>query len=158
MANISLGPGPVVIPLSDWTEESISAIYKASSQSDFSSAFDAFVSEDPEITVNNKRLSRAQYKALLQDERALEQSASVTFLGVVEVSSNKKEPQSAGSVGVFYRATIYERIKVGGASQTATVNSSLNIVVQEGDGPEDRRVTKVDQIITDEANPITFPN
>ncbi|KAH9921647.1 uncharacterized protein B0H18DRAFT_880058 [Fomitopsis serialis] len=118
MANISLGPGPVVIPLSDWAEESISAIYKASSQSEFSSAFDAFVSEDPEITVNDKQISRAQYKALLQGERALEQSASVAFLGVVE----------AGSVGVFYRATIYERIKVGGASQTATVNSSLNIV------------------------------
>ncbi|TFY56625.1 hypothetical protein EVJ58_g7530 [Rhodofomes roseus] len=158
MANITLGPGPVVIPLTDWVEESISAIYKASTPSDFGAAFDAFIDEDPEITVNGKRLSRAQYQGLFQGERALEQSATVSFLGAVEVPANKKEPESAGTVGVYYRATIYERIKVGGASTSSTVNSSLNVVVEEGDGPEDRRVTKVDQVISDEANPISLPH
>lgn len=90
--NVTLGPGPVVIPLDDWTRDSISAIYNAKTQSDFSSAFDAFIHEEANITVNGKHLSRAQYKALFQDERLLEQFATVSFLGSVEVPANKHEP------------------------------------------------------------------
>ncbi|KZT67875.1 hypothetical protein DAEQUDRAFT_672501 [Daedalea quercina L-15889] len=125
---ISLGPGPVVIPLTDWVEDSISAIYKATSPSDFSNAFDAFIDEDPHITVNGKHLSRAQYQGLFQGERALEQSASVSFLGAVEVPANKNEPESAGTVGVYYKATVYKKIRVGGAEVSSTVTSSLNVV------------------------------
>lgn len=89
---LPLGPGPVVIPLDDWTKDSISAIYDAKTQSEFSSAFDAFIHEEANITVNGKRLSRAEYKALFQGERLLEQFATVSFLGSVEVPANKDEP------------------------------------------------------------------
>ncbi|KZT67890.1 hypothetical protein DAEQUDRAFT_728669 [Daedalea quercina L-15889] len=85
------GLGPEIVPLTRWAENSISAIYKAPKQDDFTHAFDAFIAEDAQITVNGKHLSRAQYKELLQGERALEQSASVSFLGAVEVPAHTKE-------------------------------------------------------------------
>ena len=134
-----------MIPLDDWTQNSISAIYQAKTDSEFSSAFDAFIHEEASITVNGKHLSRAQYKALFQGERLLEQSARVSFLGSVEVPANKDEPvavstyilrrivlvltsSQAGSVGIFYKVIVDEKIKVLGADRSTTVNSSLNVV------------------------------
>lgn len=97
---VPLGPGPVIIPLGDWTQNSISAIYNAKTQSEFSSAFDAFVHEEANITVNGKRLSRAQYKALFQSEKFLEAGATVSFLGSVEVPADKNDPVAVRSINL----------------------------------------------------------
>ncbi|KAH9837623.1 uncharacterized protein C8Q71DRAFT_897953 [Rhodofomes roseus] len=156
MANVSLGHGPIVIPLTEWVENRISAIYKAPNQREFSTAFDEFVDEHAHITVNGKQLNRDQYKELFQGERALESSATVSFLGAVEVPANKKEHQSAGHVGVYYKAIVYERLVFGADRESRTVNSSLNVVVKDGGNLEGHRVTGVDQVIISEPNPVRF--
>ncbi|KZT05063.1 uncharacterized protein LAESUDRAFT_715119 [Laetiporus sulphureus 93-53] len=157
--SVLLGPGPVIIPLSAWAEDSISAIYKASSQSAFDSAFDEFLHKDAQITFNGKQLTRDQYREQLLEERVLEQSADISFTGAVEVPANKNDPVAAGSVGLFYKATVYKTIKVFGASASSTVNSSLNVVITDSKGEiANRKVLVLNQVLLDEANPVTPPH
>ena len=81
----------IVLPsLSNWTESHISAIYKA--QSDTSSAIDNFLSKDAVIVVNGKKISRDYFGKELQSEKFIEVSASVEFLNIVEVPSDKETP------------------------------------------------------------------
>jgi len=155
--SVTLGPGPVVIPLTQWTEESISALYNATTQTSFNSALDAFLLKDAHITVNGKHLTRDQYKQLLQGEQILERSAEVSFNGSVEVSKNPDEPAEAGNVGLFYTVTVIEKVNVFGAPATSTVTSSLNVTIVEDGGVEDRKVKTLNQVVAGHANPIHPP-
>lgn len=156
--SITLGPGPVVIPLTQWAEDSISAIYNATTESNFNDAFDAFLLKDAKITVNGKHLSVAQYKQKLVDQKILEQSAQVSYKGAVSVPKNPNEPAQAGSVGLFFTALIVEKLREFGAPVTRTVTSSVNLTIVEDGGVEDRKVSALTQIITVEANPVEPPH
>ncbi|PCH42850.1 hypothetical protein WOLCODRAFT_73732 [Wolfiporia cocos MD-104 SS10] len=124
--SISLGPGPVIIPLTAWAEDSISALFKATADN-FDSAFDSFLAEDVHITVNGKHLTREQYKQQILGEKALERTANVTFLNSVEVPKDENKPAQAGTVGLFYKAQIIEKLFVLGAPAGRTITSSVNL-------------------------------
>jgi hypothetical protein len=83
----------IVLPsLSNWTENHISAIYKATSQTDTSNALDDFLSKDAVITANGEKISRTDLTKDLQSEKFLELGASVTFVNIVEVPADKAAP------------------------------------------------------------------
>ena len=89
----------VLPPLKIWAEGHLSSVLKATTQSDFDDAFDAFLSKHVNITVNGQHLSRAQYKQQLLGESAVnKQSADVKFDGVVEVSTDPEQPVTVRSV------------------------------------------------------------
>jgi hypothetical protein len=73
----------VLPPLNRWAENNISELYRAKTQEQFNSIFDGFVAPKADIVVNGSRISREQYKQMLESQRALERSASVKFSGVV---------------------------------------------------------------------------
>ena len=144
--HIPTGPGPVVLPLSNWAESHITELFTADEKS-FEEAFDGFLTENASITVNGEHISRAQYKKHLQQEKALETGAQVAFTGVVEVPKDPKNPVlvcsssqgclsaavlmlkfcKAGNVGLFLKATVDEKFLVLGAPETSTVTASYNI-------------------------------
>ena len=77
----------IVLPtLTEWTEQHISAIYSATTESDFESAFDAFLAQEVSITSNGQRLSREQYKQKLLTEKKGEISGGVSFTGAVQAN------------------------------------------------------------------------
>ncbi len=78
----------VASSLSDWAEAHIKAIFQATKQEAFDEAFEAFFAKHTEITVNGKKISRAQYKEQIGNEKGQEVSATVHFPGVVEVPAS----------------------------------------------------------------------
>lgn len=82
----------VLLSLSNWTESHITAIYKATSQTDTSNALDNFLSKDAVLIVNGKEISRTDLTNELQSEKFLEVGDSITFSGIVEVPTNKTAP------------------------------------------------------------------
>jgi len=82
----------IVLPsLSQWTQDHITALIKATSQSDLTHALDNFLSQDAVITVNGEKLSRDDFAKQIQSETFSETNATVTFLGTVEVPTNKDQ-------------------------------------------------------------------
>jgi hypothetical protein len=84
MTAIITGPGPVLPPLPEWVEGRLTAIYQAKSRDDFDTAFDEFISKDVEITVNGAKTTREQYKQTLEQQRFLENHATLKFDGIVQ--------------------------------------------------------------------------
>ena len=81
----------IVLPsLSKWTENHISAIYQANSQT--SNALNNFLSKDAVITVNGKKISHTELAKEFQNEKYLEAAAFVTFANIVEVPADKTSP------------------------------------------------------------------
>lgn len=75
----------VLPPTLTWAQERITAIYQSKSGDDFTSAFDAFVSQNVQsIVFNGQTLTRDQYKQQISGEKFLETSANVTFSGTVD--------------------------------------------------------------------------
>ncbi|KAI0669033.1 hypothetical protein C8Q78DRAFT_1080891 [Trametes maxima] len=162
----------IVLPdLPTWVQQHITTLYSATTPEQFNQAFDAFVSEHATIRVNGKHLSRAQYKKLLfgEERQGTDTSANVTFNGVVSVPvEDDVNAIGTGSVGVLFKAVLFGRLFVFAARESSTVNSSLNVVVTEdiprphlphgirGDF-DGRRVTVIDEVLTDEPNKIVPP-
>jgi len=156
----------IVLPsLTNWAEQHIQDIFNATSQSAFDSAFDNFLAEHVTITVNGTHLTRDQYKQRLQSENPIEAQVQVTFDGAVEVAKDQSQPEQAGTVGVFYNATVPGRFFVLGARQSSTLNSSLNLVVEQdksikppttvgsGGDFDPRRVSVLNEVALEQANP-----
>jgi len=148
-----MAPGPVLLPLTTWTEEHISAIYNATTTADLDASLDAFLTKHAHITVNGKHLSREGYKALLAAEKANELNARVTFGGAIFVPSNSEKPADAGTVGLIFTAAITTHI-----IKTSTISASLNVTViqdQHLNAPNEpvvfdkRRVSALNQILVD---------
>ncbi|KAJ7079639.1 hypothetical protein B0H15DRAFT_501276 [Mycena belliarum] len=152
----------VLPPLKTWAEQHLSSIIKATTQTAFDAAFDAFLSKHATVTVNGKHLSRDAYKKQLQGEGFDEAGAIVTFSGAVEVPTDQKNPIQAGVVGLFYTADISENIVIHDASVQSHITSSLNLVIEEDKSLtpphlpsgvrgffDGRRVTVLNQIIID---------
>lgn len=84
---------PIILTLTEFVENSITAIYSATTDSALKSALDGFLSKDAKITVNGKQLTLAQYQAQLATERPNNKyTAKVSFVDEVEVPTNAKEP------------------------------------------------------------------
>ncbi|KAL4245425.1 hypothetical protein ABKN59_009463 [Abortiporus biennis] len=160
----------IVLPsLTNWSKQHLTAIFQATDQQTFDNAFDAFIAQNVSITVNGQHMTRDQYKKMLQGEKFEEAGASVSFAGVVEVPKDPKNPVLAGTVGLFYNATISEKLLVFGAPESSTINSSLNIVVIQdptiekphlpgrGGFFDPRRVSVLNQVNVDRHNPISLP-
>ncbi|KAJ7468719.1 hypothetical protein FB451DRAFT_1560410 [Mycena latifolia] len=152
----------VLPPLRTWAEQHLSSIIKATTQTAFDSAFDAFLSKNATVTVNGKHISRDAYKKQLQGEGFDEAGAIVTFGGAVEVPTDQSNPIQAGVVGLFYTAVISEAIVIRDAPVQSTVTSSLNLVIEEDKSLspphfppgvrgffDGRRVSVLNQIIVD---------
>ncbi|KAJ6479033.1 hypothetical protein C8R45DRAFT_1156552 [Mycena sanguinolenta] len=116
----------VLPPLNDWAQQHLFAILKATTQTEFDSAFDAFLSKNATITVNGKKVSRDEYQKQLQGKRFDEAGATVQLSGAVEAGSIQ-----AGVVGLFYAAAITEHIVVRDAPVEKHITSSLNLVLEE---------------------------
>lgn len=87
----------IVLPdLPNWVQQRITALYSAKTAEDFSSAFDAFVSQDASIRVNGKPTSRAQYKEMIQGEITGDVGAQVSFNGIASVPSDDKDLRAIG--------------------------------------------------------------
>jgi hypothetical protein len=90
----------IVLPtLSVWAEGHLSAVLQATTQAEFDSAFDGYLSKHASITVNGKHVSRDQYKQQLTEDGAVnKQSGSVKFNNVVEVSTDLEQPVKVRSL------------------------------------------------------------
>lgn len=83
----------IVLPsLTNWTQQHLQSIIKATKQADFDAAYNNFLSQDAKITVNGVSVTRDQYKQYLKQESFLEASATINFDGAVEVPQNKAAP------------------------------------------------------------------
>jgi len=160
----------IVLPnLTNWTKQHLTTIFQATAQADFNAAFDAFIAQDVSITVNGQSTSRDDYKQQLSSGKGVEQSASVNFLGAVEVPADSTQPVLAGTVGTFFNAIIDEKFLVFGAPESNTVTSALNVVIAQdksiqppklpgrGGFFDPRRVTVLNQVTIDTPNPIVPP-
>jgi hypothetical protein len=87
----------VLPPLRSWAEQHLSSIIKATTQTAFDSAFEAFLSKHATITVNGKNVSRDEYKKQLRGEGFDEAGAIVQFGGAVEVPSENNSIQVSTS-------------------------------------------------------------
>ncbi|KAH9936906.1 hypothetical protein B0H21DRAFT_825469 [Amylocystis lapponica] len=162
----------IVLPsLPNWTEQRLTAIFRATNPADFDAAFDAFVAPDAHITVNGKPLSHAQYKQRFASEKLEERAqdpAQVAFSGTVAAPATANESGGVGAVGAFYKATIFGRFFVFGGPTSSTVSASLNLVVADdmtlhaprlpGGDFDGRRATVVNEVSVDNATPITLPH
>lgn len=142
--------GPEIVPLTLWTENHITAIYKATNLADFDKAFDAFISKDAQITLNGRKLTREEYKLQLVGETFAEKSANVSFLGAVDVPEKVIGLTQTGTVGVFFQATVFGRLLFRGAPVTSTVNASLNATVAAG--KSGTTVTVLNEVVVDHVN------
>ncbi|KAJ6578230.1 hypothetical protein B0H19DRAFT_1338296 [Mycena capillaripes] len=113
-------------PLKTWAEEHLASVIKASNLSEFDLAFQEFVSKDATITVNGNHVSREEYKKMLQAEEFDEAGATLHINGAVQVP--EKTSTQGGFVGLFYRATIREGIRVRDAPVENHITSSMNLV------------------------------
>lgn len=78
-------PSPT-LSLTQWAEQRLTALYKATDRASLDAAYAAFLAEDATITVNGKHLSAKAYKKQL-----LDRAVQVAYSGAVEV------PEDAGS-------------------------------------------------------------
>ncbi|KAG1753362.1 hypothetical protein EDB19DRAFT_825169 [Suillus lakei] len=160
----------LVLPtLTAWTSSHLTAILTATTQANFTAAFDALFARNVNVIYNGKQLSRDQYQAQLlsQSSAALEeQGASVSVQGQLEVPGDKG--QISGLVGFFYTSIVDSRFLVMGAPAESKVVSSFNAIIQATEprpqsNPhirgyfDPRRIVTVNQIATDQALHVTIP-
>ncbi|KIJ92279.1 hypothetical protein K443DRAFT_685361 [Laccaria amethystina LaAM-08-1] len=144
----------IVLPsLSQWTKNHLTAIIQATSASALNASLDAFLFKDAVITVNGRTVTRAEFTTLLGGEKLAEAAASISFAGAVEVPTNPKSGELAGSVGVFFTAIIAQAIVIHDAPVEHQLTASINVVIEQDEslpppphnirGYTDRRRVKV---------------
>ncbi|KAI0705977.1 hypothetical protein C8T65DRAFT_577422 [Cerioporus squamosus] len=171
---------PIILLLPDWVQQHITTLYSAKTADDFDTAFDAFISHKVSIKVNGKPMSRDQYKKLIKGEITNDVSADVAFNGVVSVPDVTKDHPAVvtGTVGLFFKATVFGKLFVFGSHTSSTVTSSLNVgyvlftqIISSSltsslhsvsrdtsvKANDNRRVTILDEVLTDVQNPAHPP-
>ncbi|RPD53647.1 hypothetical protein L226DRAFT_611225 [Lentinus tigrinus ALCF2SS1-7] len=148
---------PLLLALPNWVENRITTLYQAKDADAFNTAFDAFISHHVQIKVNGKPMSREQYKKLIMGEIKSDVSADVAFNGIVSVPDATKDRPAVvtGTVGVFFKATVFGKFLVFAHHTSSTVTSSMNVVVSHDTsikGVDNRRVTILDEVLTDVQN------
>ena len=94
----NMPPGPVVLTLTNWLEQHLGALVEATNKEDFDTAFNAFIAPHANVTVNGKKITVQEYKEGIWTEQRREQSASLSFKGIVEVP---KDPKAIVQVCTF---------------------------------------------------------
>ncbi|TFY63942.1 hypothetical protein EVG20_g6116 [Dentipellis fragilis] len=84
------------LSLRDFTQQGLTSIYTASEPEDIERAFDAFVSPNAEIHVNDKQISREDFKKLVS-RNSLITNVSVEFPNAIDVP--KKGAQGEALAG-----------------------------------------------------------
>ncbi|KAJ7123437.1 hypothetical protein C8R44DRAFT_875631 [Mycena epipterygia] len=124
----------VLPPLKTWAERHLSSIIKATTQNAF-------------------QRSKKRLQGEVLDEAST--GGTIQFRDVVEVPAEKRSVQT-GVAGLFYTATIFEKIMVLDAPAEKHVTSSLNLLIEEGRSLEPpgidpffdgRRVSALNQIM-----------
>ncbi|KAG7087412.1 hypothetical protein E1B28_013380 [Marasmius oreades] len=152
----------IVLPSADtWAQQRLSALIQASSQEDFNSAFDLFISHDvKEIVSNGDKISREEYKQKFRSQVFDERVATVAFAGTVVSGKDALLSGGTGNIGMFYTAKYFEGILIHAAPVEVDAKSSINLVVKHdpslkapsfpGGGFFDgRRVFKLNQVLVD---------
>ncbi|CDO69935.1 hypothetical protein BN946_scf184836.g9 [Trametes cinnabarina] len=159
----------IVLPqLPEWVQQHVKALYSAKTAETFNQAFDSFISQQASIRVNGQNVERDEYKKMIQGEITGDVGSDVTFNSVVSVpAKGGVDTIGTGSVGLSFKAIVYGRFFVFAERESSTVNSSLNVVVTDdiprphqigrGGAFDGRRVTVLDEVLTDEANKIVPP-
>ncbi|THG95846.1 hypothetical protein EW026_g5882 [Hermanssonia centrifuga] len=84
-------------------------MFQASTQETFDAAFEAFFAKHTDLTINGKKVARAQYKEDIWNEKSSRSKFSVTFKfpGTVEVPNGTASNNSdVGIVAVYLNATV----------------------------------------------------
>ncbi|KAL0579224.1 hypothetical protein V5O48_002786 [Marasmius crinis-equi] len=154
----------IVLPPADtWAQQHLETLIKASSQADFDSAFDAFISKDVrEIVLNGAAVSRDEYKQKFRSQVFDERSAVVSFTGTVASGDKANVSGGTGTVGLFYTAQYFEGIVIRDVPVEVDAKSSINLVVEQDPSLkpptlpggihgffDGRRVFQVNQILVD---------
>ena len=93
----------IVLPtLTQWAEDHITAINKATNDKDLSHALD-FLSKNATIVVNGVHISRVEFEKQLQGEKFEEIDATISFLGAVQVPADKDKPVDVSSMMYLYK-------------------------------------------------------
>lgn len=145
--------------LTYWAEQHITNIFQAAPLSAaFNATFDEFIGQNASITVNGVNTTREDYK-----QQFTGGNFSVTFVGTVEFPSAETMFELNDVVGTFFMAND-QNATASNSSWSDILTSSLNIIVSEdksvntdhqhgqGGVVDPRRVTVVNQIITDGSN------
>ncbi|KAG7087413.1 hypothetical protein E1B28_013381 [Marasmius oreades] len=158
----------IVLPPADtWAQRHLSALIQASSQEDFNSAFDLFISHDvKEIILNGDKVTREEYKQKFRSQVFDERAATVTFAGTVASGKDALLSGGTGNIGIFYTAKYFEGIVIRDAPVEVDAKSSINLVVEHdpslkppslpGHGGffDGRRVFKLNQVLVDARPPV----
>ena len=73
-------------PLNTWAEQHLTTVLTAQSQSNFTTAFDDFISNDVSITYNGVGISREDYQQQLLDGISPENLAVMDILNIVKAA------------------------------------------------------------------------
>lgn len=87
------------LTLTSWVEDRLTTLLKASSQSDFTTAFDNFFAHDAAFTVNGASLSRAEYAKRMFASQARDHEVTIVFPGTLEIP---KDINNVLSVRAFF--------------------------------------------------------
>ncbi|EIW83968.1 hypothetical protein CONPUDRAFT_99654 [Coniophora puteana RWD-64-598 SS2] len=165
-------PTDIILPtLTVWAQGALTGLLESKTQEDFDGRFESMFARVVNVTVNGKHLSREQYKQELLDQSAAgptQQSATLSVSGQLEVEQGD-QGQLEGLVGLFYTSNVFSKFLVLGFPAEIKVTSSLNLVVAPkghevipphtvGGDYDSRRITTVNQIITEQTYHVTLPN
>ena len=99
-----------VLPtLTRWTENSLSAMLKATTKEEYDQAFDRFLARNAQVTVNGIPIAREEYKQRMLDVSAagsIVESVELRFDAAVEQQSNGKSVSAAPKCNLGYRLLI----------------------------------------------------
>ncbi|KAF8200263.1 hypothetical protein BJ912DRAFT_948510 [Pholiota molesta] len=101
-ANPNLEARIVLLSLTQWAEEHITAVTNAATEADLQTAMDAFISKNVSMQFNGASVTRNAYVKSLAANIPGRVSANVTFSSTVQVPTDPQSPVTAGWVGMFY--------------------------------------------------------
>ncbi|KAF9265117.1 hypothetical protein L218DRAFT_184265 [Marasmius fiardii PR-910] len=119
----------IVLPSADvWAQRLLTALIQASSQEDYDSTFDAFISQDiKEIILNGAHVSRDEYKSKFRSQAFDERGATVNFVGTVANGQDALQSGGTGNVGLFYAAQYFEGVVIRDVPVEVDAKSSINL-------------------------------
>ncbi|KIK09634.1 hypothetical protein K443DRAFT_739 [Laccaria amethystina LaAM-08-1] len=111
---MSFGPGPVAT-------DAASAV----------SRIQSLLSKDAVVTINGKASSGADLAGQLNQVRFPGSQASISFKEAVEVPADSQQPPVAGSVGIFFTATIEKPEVIHDVPPKQTLTASIDVVITD---------------------------
>ncbi|KAJ7147236.1 hypothetical protein C8R46DRAFT_545789 [Mycena filopes] len=145
-STIAAKPAPLP-SLTKWAENVLAAVITSPTVGGLAPGFDAFLSQDVAITVNNMPISRAEY-VLKRTGKGFANDSTIVYADSIEVPAVANSSE-AGVVSLFFTATIGKNVAV----------SSMNVVIKQdpsvpnGPGCDARRAYIINQVILESVAP-----